>query len=264
MKKLFVILLAFFMLQGCEILEQVLQQAAQTNVAPTDSEIVQGLKKALELGTDYAVTSLNKTNGYYGNPKVKIPLPEDAQVVFDYALNNSKVKALGLDAKLQEKIDNFVLAVNRSAEGAAIQAKPIFVDAVTDLSISQGMNILKGQDLSGKVSGFDSIAASHYLEYKTRSQLFGLFKPKMDVYLDKDMGVGFSANEAWNTVTTYYNSYIATILGKEKITYTLSDYATNEALDGVFYMMGQEEKKIRQDPYKFAYDIIKKVFGYVK
>ena len=90
-----------------------------------------------------------------------------------------------------------------------------------------------------------------------------MFKPKLNTTLNKDLGLGFSANKAWDAVLQYYNGFVAPVMGKEKINYTLSDFATNKALDGLFYMMGQEEKKIRKDPYKWAYDIIKKVFGYV-
>ena len=265
MKKIALLLLTFFFLTGCDVLDQIASQLQQQQgaVAPSSGEIVQGLKKALNMGADYAVSNLNKRDGYYGNSKVKIPLPKDVNNVIDVAMQNKTVKNLGLDKVLQKKMDNFVLAINRSAEEAAIEAKPIFVNAISGLSISQGMSILKGTDIAGKHSGFDSIAATRYLEYKTRSQLFNLFKPKMDKTLNKDLGLGFSANQAWDNVIKYYNGFVAPVLRKQKIDYTLSDYATNKALDGAFYMMGNEEKKIRKDPYKFAVDIIKKVFGYV-
>ena len=263
MKKVLLISAIILLFSSCEILEQILKQAA-TSTTPTDTEIVQGLKKALEIGTNTAVTSLNQKDGFFGNTKVKIPLPPDVQSVLDVALNNKTVKQTGMDKLLQEKIDKFLLSVNRSAESAVIEAKPIFVNAITNLTISQGLDLLQGKDISGKVSGFDSISATHYLELKTRSSLFSLFQPKINVALDKDLGVGFSANKAWEQLTSYYNNYIATIIGKPKITYTISEFATNKALDGVFYMMGKEEKKIRKDPYQYAFEIIKKVFGYVK
>ncbi len=266
MKKLALLLIVAVFFTGCDILDQIANQVNQggaVSVAPSSTEIVQGLKKALNMGADYAVTNLHKRDGYYGNAKVKIPLPQDVNNVINVAMQNNTVKRLGLDKVLQKKVDNFVLAINRSAEEAAIQAKPIFVSAITGLSISQGIDILRGSDIVGHRSGFDSLAATHYLDYKTRPQLFRLFKPKLDNTLNKDLGLGFSANQAWDQVLKYYNGYVAPILGKQKINYTLSDYATNKALDGAFYMMGQQEKKIRKNPYKFAVDIIKKVFGYV-
>lgn len=263
MKKIAIVLILAFFMQGCDVIMQVLEQVP-LDVAPTSEEIVQGLKKALTMGTDYAATNLNKKDGYYKNPKVKIPLPTELNNVLQTAMQNNTVKTLGLDKVLQQKTENFVLSINRAAESAAIQAKPIFINAVTNLTISQGMDILKGKDLSHHVSGFDSIAATHYLAMKTRHDLFNLFKPKMNTILNKDLGLGFSANKAWNELLKYYNGYVAPVLGKPTINYTLSDYATNKALDGMFYMVGKQEVKIRRDPYKWSSDIIKKVFGYVK
>jgi hypothetical protein len=263
MKKIISFILILTMLSACDILDQIASQAEGVSTSPSSSEIVQGLKTALKMGTNYAVENLHKANGYYGNSIVRIPLPPDVQKVVNIALNNKTVKSLGMDKVLQKKVNNFVKAVNRSAEAAAIEAKPIFVDAVTNLSIPQGLDILQGKDLSHKVGGFDSLAATHYLAYRTRQQLFNLYKPKINSTLNKDLGLGFSANQAWSQVTKYYNSFIAPVLGKSKINYTLADFATDKALDGLFYMVGQEEKKIRKDPYKFASDIIKKVFGYV-
>ncbi len=262
MKKVITLFLVIFTLSSCEILEQLIQENSGS-LAPSDTEVVQGLKKALEMGTEYAVKNLNKKDGYYGNPKVKIPLPKDVKNVLETAMNSNVVKKIGADKILQKKIDNFVLAVNRSAEAAAIEAKPIFVSTLKDMTISDGMNILRGNDASGKVSGFDSLAATHYLDYKTRNKLFQLYQPKINEVLNKDLGLGFSANNAWETVIKYYNSIIAPLLNKPSINYTLSDFATTKALDGMFYMIGKEEKTIREDPFKWAVDIIKKVFGYV-
>jgi len=262
MKKFAIVVMLAFFLQGCDVLLQILEQVP-TEVAPTTEEIVQGLKKALTMGTNYAATNLHKTDGYYKNKVVKIPLPKEVNNVLQTAMQNKTVKTLGLDKVLQSKTEKFVLSINRAAEEAAIEAKPIFINAVSGLTISQGMDILKGKDLSNHVSGFDSIAATHYLQMKTRPQLFNLFKPKMNAILDKDLGLGFSANQAWNELLKYYNGYVAPVLRKPTIDYTLSDYATNKALDGMFYMVGQQEIQIRRDPYKWSSDIIKKVFGYV-
>jgi len=266
MKRLTIVLLGFvFLFSSCDVLLQVLEQYSSSNATPSQSQVIQGLKKALELGTDYAVMQLHKKDGYFGNLAVKILLPSQVQNVINIAVNNQTVKSLGLDKVLKKKVDDVVLAINRSAESAAIEAKPIFIDAIRKMSITDAYGILKGKDLSNrKIQGFDSLAATHYLEYKTRSQLFNLYKPKMSAVLSRDLGLGFSANDAWNFMIKYYNNYIATILRKQKINYTLTDYVTNKALDGLFYMIGQEEKKIRQDPYRYSYDIIRQVFGYAK
>ena len=265
MKKLVIFLISVsFFFSSCDVLMQALEQTASATSSPSESEVIQGLKKALEVGTEYAVNQLHKKDGYYGNLAVKILLPPDVQNVIDVAVNNTTVKRMGLDKVLKRKVDDVILAVNRAAEAAAIEAKPIFINAIRTMTITDAYNILKGQDSTRKTQGFDSLAATHYMEYKTRPQLFNLYKPKMEAALDRDLGLGFSANDAWNTTIKYYNNYIATILRKPKINYTLADYVTNKALDGLFYMIGKEEKKIRQDPYQYGYDIIRRVFGYVK
>ncbi len=265
MKKLALFLLSlFFLFSSCDVLMQALETASTTSSAPSESEVVQGLKKALEIGAQYAAEQLHKKDGYFGNAAVKILLPPEVQNVVNTAINNPTVKRLGLDRVLKKKVDQVVLAVNRSAEAAAIEAKPIFVNAIRSMTIVDAYNILKGQDIYHKTQGFDSLAATHYLEYKTRPQLFNLYKPKIEAALNRDLGLGFSANQAWNTAIKYYNNYVARILGKPRINYTLTDYATNKALDGLFYMVGQQEKKIRKDPYKWGSDIISRVFGYVR
>lgn len=264
MKKIkLVIIAALLVLTSCEIIDVLLKSAVQSTI-PTDQEVIQGLKKALEIGTNTAVSSLNKKDGFYLHPLLKITLPKEVQDVMNIALNNAYIKQTGMNKILEDKIEKFVLAINRSAESAVIEAKPIFINAITTLTITQGMDILKGTDIRGQVKNFDSLAATHYLEFKTRNQLFNLFKPKFDPILNRDLGIGISANDAWDQLTSYYNNYIAPIINKPKITYSLSDYATNKTLDGLFYMIGQEEKKIRLNPYQYTYDIIKKVFGYVK
>jgi hypothetical protein len=267
------LILGFFLLLAtifisCDTLMQALQTAssyASSNSGSlSQSEVVSALKQALEIGAKYATEQLHKTNGYYGNKAIKILLPTQIQSALDYALNNPTVKRLGIDKILKKKIDQVVLSMNRAAEKEAIQAQPIFINAIKNLSIVQGYSILKGQDPRHKIAGFDSTAATHYLELKTRNQLFNLYKPKINDALNKDLlGIGLSTNQLWNQLTKYYNAYVATLLNRPKITYSLADYATNKALDGLFYTIGQEEKKIRQNPYKWSSDLIKKVFGSV-
>lgn len=234
----------------------------------TEDEIVQGLKTALELGTDTACSVLNIQDGYYGNELVKILLPPEADVIFE-ALENPTVVALGLDVELQKKVDSVVLAINRSAEDVADDAKPIFVNAITNMSITDGLNILQGQGTfsSSKDStvAFDSLAATHYMEYVTRTDLFNLYEPKIDIALSKDLGLGFTANEAWETLLWFYNNYMTTFVANltpvEEV--ELSEHAANKGLDGLFMFVGNQEKNIRNDPYAWASDILEKVFGSV-
>ncbi len=257
---IFALFSVLFVLNSCDLLEQN---------DLSEEEIVQGLKTALEIGTDTACTDLNAKNGYYGNLLVKILLPPEADVVFD-ALNNPKVQALGLDDLLDRKIDSVVLAINRSAEDVADDAKPIFVNSITSMSITDGLNILQGIDtysiaVDSTTATFDSIAATHYMEYTTRNDLFALYEPKMNEALSKDLGLGFSANDAWATLLYFYNQYLPLFVsGLQPVEeVNLSEYTANKGLDGLFLFVGNQEKAIRKDPYTWASDIIEKVFGYV-
>lgn len=233
----------------------------------TDDEIVQGLKTALELGTDTACSVLNVQDGYYGNELVKILLPPEADVIFE-ALKNPTVIALGLDVELQKKVDSVVLAINRSAEDVADDAKPIFVNAITSMTVSDGLSILQGQGTfasKDSTGSFDSLAATHYMEYVTRTDLYELYEPKIDIALNKDLGLGFTANQAWETLLWFYNNYMTTFVNNlspvEEV--ELSKYAANKGLDGLFLFVGNQEKDIRNDPYAWSSDILEKVFGSV-
>ncbi|MBN2893010.1 MAG: DUF4197 domain-containing protein [Bacteroidales bacterium] len=261
MKRISVLILTvfsfFLFFNSCDLL---------TEEGLTEDEIVQGLKTALEIGTDTACSDLNLVNGYYGNELVKILLPPEADAIFD-ALENPSVVALGLDVALQKKIDSVVLAINRAAEDVADDAKPIFVNAITSMTISDGLNILQGNDVysvSQDTSiSFDSLAATHFMSYMTRDELFSLYEPKINLALSKDLGLGFSANDAWATLLWFYNNYIV-ILGFATIEEVdLSAYSADKGLDGLFLFVGNQEKAIRNDPYAWASDILEKVFGYV-
>lgn len=230
-------------------------------------DIVLGLKTALEVGTDTACSDLHVTNGYYGNALVKILLPEQAKVIFE-ALNDPIITALGLDQALQRKIDTVVLAINRAAEDVADDAKPIFIETITNMSIDDGLNILNGTNAyltDAKTGEFDSLAATHYMEKATRTKLLNLYEPKINTALSKDLGLGFSANEAWNTLIWFYNDYLTTIdPNLQKVeNINLSEYSANKGLDGLFLFVGNQEKKIRNNPYDWAIDIIQRVFGSV-
>jgi len=223
MRKVSILIITLLFLQSC----QVINKFASNSISPTEQEIVLGLRKALHEASKLAVSELTKKDGYFGNDNVKIDLPDDIKNIFNVALNNRLVKNMNLDTKLQQKIDEFELAVNRTAESAAKEALPIFINCVNSLTISDGLNILQGTDTRGQIQGFDSLAATHYLDLKARNELFLIFQPKMDSLLDTDLGLGISANTAWNNLTTYYNSIIAPVLKKQKIDYTLSEYSTN-------------------------------------
>ena len=150
------------------------------------------------------------------------------------------------------------------------------------MTISQGWDILNGivpSDSAAKSADFDSTAATEFFKIKTYGALTDLYAPKIDAVLDQDLGLGFSANQAWTTLRTNYNSAINTITGNwltnsvlQATGYSLDPletesigvFATEKALDGLFLKVGQEEKKIRKDPFQWAVDIIQRVFGYIQ
>lgn len=239
-------------LSSCDTLLNMLSAGIEDNTL-SNTEIVQGLKEALNTGADKSSDALHATDGYFKDPAVKISLPPEAKVITD---NIRRIPGLG-DKALEE----LELRLNRAAEDAADEAKPIILNAVRNMTIKDGLNILKGKT-PGKAE-FDSTAATAYLKRQTYQQLYNAFQPKIDASLDKKIVAGVSANEAWEEITGLYNK-VAPLLGKAKVNSSLSAYVTERALNGLFIKIGEEEKKIRQEPYKYAKEIIRKVFGSMK
>jgi hypothetical protein len=274
MRKLLLLLAIPFVmsLNSCELLNE--------NGGLTAEKIVQGLKEALTVGADSASGRLSIVNGYYKGDvvNVKIPLPEEAenvrQLINDYSAISSY---FNLDAEFE----NVVKAVNRAAEKAAADAVPVFSSAITDLTIENGLDILNGivPEGGGGTADFDSTAATKYLKMKTYVDLTALYAPHINAALDDDLGLGFSANEAWSTLTDAYNQTLNSSVVQTAITlsrYTshpinlpdqietdLGVFSTQKALDGLFYKVGQEERKIRRDPYQYVNDLLIEVFGSV-
>jgi hypothetical protein len=212
----------------------------------SDDEIIQGLKAALKVGTDTSSTNLHKKNGYYGDVLVKILLPPDAHGVLEHK-DDPMLQAVGID----QKIDSLILSLNRSAEDAAIEAEPIFANAITSMTISDGVSILHGTDS----------AATVYLKTTTRAQLFNVFLPKFQVSLNKPLVAGMSAVEAWNQLKSVYNPLCNPLTGWQPITSNLDTFATNKGLDGLFMKISVEEKNIRHNSAYRINDILRKVFG---
>ncbi|NOZ34391.1 MAG: DUF4197 domain-containing protein [Chlorobi bacterium] len=231
-------------LSSCDVLQQILDDAS-TQSTLSNSEIIQGLKEALTTGAISSSKTLHAKDGYFKNAAVKILLPPEANVIIE---NIRKIPGIG-----NKTMDDLVLRINRSAEDAAIEAKPIFINAVKSMTIQDGMAILKG----------GNTAATNYLKSKTYNQLKSAFAPKINNSLNKKLVGNISTNQAWTQTTSLYNK-IAPFIGKPKVNTSLSDYVTRKALDGLFYKVAEEEKKIRANPYQYVSDIIKKVFGYAK
>ena len=226
----------------------------------TETEIVEGLKSALVVGTDTSVTTVSAVNGYYKDEIIKILLPPEADVIFQYKDEVSQALSLiGLgEDYIDNKIEETVLTINRSAEYAAVKAQPIFVDAITSMSISDAVNILNGEDN----------AATEYLKTNTYDSLTNAFAPDINEALDKPIGTkGISANQAWETLVTEYNNLVSnpivsTLLNLEPVQETnLGTYVTHKALDGLYYKVALEEKDIRTDVTARVNEILQKVFG---
>lgn len=205
----------------------------KTNVASlSEGEVASGLKEALTSGVSKGVAQLSKADGFFKDPEIKIPLPEEAQKV------EEKLRKLGQG----EKVDAAIESINRAAEDAASGAKDIFTVAIKEMTVKDATAILKG----------DKDAATKYLSSNTRSALFEKFKPVVTASLEK---VG--ATKHWNTLFTSYNK----IPMVTKVNPDLEEYATNKAIDGLFIQIAKEELAIRDNPAARVSDLLKKVFG---
>lgn len=212
-----------------------------SNQPLTNDEVVAGLKQALEVGTDTTVVQLNKLDGYLSNPLIKIPFPPEVQRVADKVREFSSMFPGG-----EKIVDNFVIEMNRAAEDAASEARPIFIDAIRGMSIANGMQILKGSDT----------AATNYLRVNTFTNLRTAFTPKIQASMEK-----VKAQQTWNTLATTYNNLPALIRNGDPVTTDISGYVTGRALAGLFVVVGQEEQKIRRDPVRRVTDLLRRVFG---
>ena len=235
MKLMLLSFVAFAVLQQSTCSPQnigsVLDQVSGTGI--TDQDAANGLKEALVQGATNGSDILAKLNGYFGNPQVKIPFPPEAK----------KIETTLRDIGLNKMCDDVILSVNRAAEDAAVQAKPILISAIRSMTISDAMNILFGADN----------AATEYLKRTTTSQLTAKFKPVIETSLKK-----VNATKYWSDAVNYYNK----IPLVDHLNPDLSGYVTQKALDGLFLMIQNEELKIRDNPGARLSDIVKKVFGY--
>jgi hypothetical protein len=208
--------------------------AAGADARPTTDEVTAGLKEALTTGISRGAELAAQVDGYWGNAEIRIPFPEDFLYVAD------KVRQLGLSAL----VDDFVLTLNRGAERAAARAKPIFVHAITSMTIQDAWGILRGGD----------DAATRYLERTTSVQLKAEFMPVIRVALDE-----VHATRHYNRIITTYNQ----VPFVRKANPDLDDYATGMAIRGLFVLVAREEANIRKNPVARTTALLEKVFSYV-
>lgn len=198
----------------------------------SSDEVAAGLKEALTNGVSKGSDLVSQLDGYYKNPEIKIPFPPEVKQV------ETRLRQMGLGGE----VDKFVESLNRGAEEAAKQAKPIFVTAVKQMTIQDAYSILRG----------NNDAATQYLSKTTTPQLTDKFKPVVRESLNK-----VNATKYYSDLVKTYNK----IPLVTKVNPNLDDYATEKAIQGLFVMIAKEEKNIRENPLARTSDLLKKVFG---
>ena len=199
----------------------------------TEGEAGQGIKEALTKGVTTAVLNLNKTDGFFGSDVYKLFLPPDAQKI------ETALRKVGMGSQ----VDKAILAINRGAEDAVAFAKPIFVDAIKEMTITDALNIIRGP----------KDAATQYFKQKTTDKLVAAFTPSVKTSLDK-----VEATKYYTDIVTTYNNFPTTF---KKVNPDLTSYVVGRAVDALFDQVAKEEANIRENPLARTSDILKKVFG---
>ncbi len=200
--------------------------------ALSNDDIISGLKEALTVGTNNSTSMSSKLNGFYQNAQIKIPFPTGTKNM------ESTLRSIGMG----KQVDKSILTMNRAAETATKEAAPIFINAIKGMTITDGLTILKGND----------DAATNYLKSNTSNELLTKFKPIIQKALQQ-----VQITKYWNPLVTAYNK----VPFVEKMNPDLDGYVTDKAIEGLFFLVAQEEGKIRKDPSARVNDILKKVFA---
>jgi hypothetical protein len=214
-------------------LNSILGGAGGSGSGLDDSTIAKGLKEALATGTTRAVKAVSQRDGYFSNEMIKILLPEKIRSTADL---------LGRFG-FQQQVDDFILSMNRAAEKAAPKATDHFVSALKAMTFDDARTILQG----------DATSATEYFRQKTGDRIYADFKPVVVANM-KDAGVSRNYSQMKEKFDTIP---FAGAVGS----FDLDHYVTTKAVDGLFSMLGEEEKKIRTDPAARGTELLKKVFG---
>lgn len=199
----------------------------------SENEAGQGIKEALTQGVTNAVLNLNKTDGFFGSEIYKMLLPPDAKKI------ETTLRKAGMGAQ----VDKAILSINRGAEDAVAYAKPIFIDAIKEMTITDALNIVRG--------GKD--AATQYFKQKTTEKLVAAFTSPVQSSLDK-----VEATKYYGDIVNTYNNFPTTF---KKVNPDLTSFVVGKAVDALFDQVAKEEANIRSNPAARATDILKKVFG---
>lgn len=232
MRKLLPFLLIAFALNSCDLISKL---PTGTGTGITEAEAGEGIKEALGQGLVKAVLQLNKQDGFFKDAFYKILLPPDAK----------KIENTLRDLGMSKMVDKAILQINRAAEDAAGQAKPIFVDAIKNISISDAIGLVRNGDTS----------ATHFFRVKTTDQLIAAFQPVIKASLDK-----LEATKYYGDMVNTYNNFPTTI---KKLNPDLNAFVTHKATEALFDLVAKEELNIRQNLAARTTDLLRKVFGTV-
>lgn len=208
-------------------------QATSTAASLTDGEMISGLKEALDKGTQFAIESLGRNGGFLENPAVKIPMPDSLSWV------ESSLRTLRQD----KLADDFIATINHAAEQAVPEAASLFSAAIKNMSVADARGILAGPD----------DAATQYFRTNTESALTEKMRPIVEQATAKT-----GVTSAYKNMTAKAGG-LTSLLSKEST--DLDGYVTGKTLDGLFLMIAEEERKIRENPLARGTDLLKKVFG---
>ena len=211
---------------------KIFKKSSNDKDALSTAEIVDGLKQALEVGTQKAIRVVSRVDGYYKNPEIKIFLPESIQKIEGF------IRAAGFN----DTIDQFELSMNRAAEDAAPHAKELFWDAIRQMTFTDARGILYGRNSE----------ATRYFRDKTGLQLYNLFKP-----LVKNSMSTVGVTQSYQDLA----AKIKTVPFAGAMSFDLDHYVTEKAIDGLFVMLAKEEAAIRSEPSARVTDVLKKVFA---
>ncbi|MEO6613582.1 MAG: DUF4197 domain-containing protein [Chitinophagaceae bacterium] len=228
MRKLLFILALSFSLNSCDVLSKL-----PTGIGVTEAEAGEGIKEALGQGLVKAVLQLNRADGFFKDALYKILMPPDAR----------KIENTLRDLGMGKMVDKAILQINRAAEDAAGFAKPIFVDAIRSMTISDAIGLVRNGDTS----------ATHFFRVKTTDRLIAAFLPVIRSSLDK-----LDATRYYSDVITTYNNFPTTF---KKLNPDLPGFVTDRATNALFDLVAKEEVNIRQNFAARTTELLRKVFG---
>lgn len=231
--KIAYVLLVTLLMTGCTASEVNRFIQGATEASLSEQDVSNGLKEALIKGISIGADQASRENGFFKNDLIRIALPEDVQRV------ETTLRRIGLGSE----VDRVLLTINRGAENAANEAKPLFIAAIRELTVQDAWDILRGEE----------DAATSYLKRKTEAELTALFEPHIENSLSQ---VG--ATRYYGDLVSAYNGFPTT---SRKLDPDLKAYVTRKAIDGLFTLIAREEKAIRENPAERTTALLRRVFA---